>query len=140
MSLTHVKRTNYYGAGSVTVTTPDGQQVRRLAISSAALVTQPVEGVNTVADVLAYAARTHGSKPAYGSRDVVKIHTEEKDVKKMVDGEQVTEKKKWSYFELSEYKYISYLDVQERATEVAGGLIALGVTKEEIINVYAATA
>lgn len=138
--MSHIKRNNHYGAGSVSVTTSDGQQARRLAISSAALVTQPVEGVETVADVISYAARTHGSHPAWGWRDVVKIHTEEKDIKKMVDGEQITEKKKWNYFELSDYKYITFLDIQERVSEVARGLISLGVTKEEIVNVYAATA
>jgi len=63
-------------------------------------------GVETVYDVLQYAARVHGERNAVGWRDVLNVHQEEKTVKKVVDGESVEEKKKWSYFELSGYKYV----------------------------------
>ncbi len=87
--------------------------VRRASITQHALVTQPFEGVDTVYDILAYAARTHGTRDAVGWRDVISIHEEEKEVKKTVDGKEVTEKKKWKYFELSDYKYMNYIELKE---------------------------
>jgi len=68
-------------------------------------------GVETVYDVLQYAARVHGERNAVGWRDVLNVHQEEKTVKKVVDGKSVEEKKKWSYFELSGYKYAFQLEL-----------------------------
>ena len=62
-------------------------------------------------DVLQYAARVHGERNAVGWRDVLNVHQEEKTVKKVVDGKSVEEKKKWSYFELSGYKYAFQLEL-----------------------------
>ncbi|KAH7913625.1 hypothetical protein BJ138DRAFT_583490 [Hygrophoropsis aurantiaca] len=129
---------NYFGKGSVEVPTDDGP-VRRLAITAEKLVTQPFEGINIIPDVVNYAARTHGTKDAMGWRDIVDIHEEEKQVKKMVDGKEVTETKTWKYFELSDYKYINFVQVQEAASELARGLVHHGIKKEDVFNIYAAT-
>ena len=112
---------------------------RRNALSTASLVTGPVDGVDTVYDVLQFAARTHGTKNALGWRDVVDIHEEEKEVKKMVDGKATVEKKKWKYFQLSPYSYLNFVEVKEAVDEIAAGLIKLGVNKGDVVNVYAQT-
>ena len=117
----------------------DETRIRRSALSPDKLITQPWEGIDTVYDVLEYAARTHGTKNAYGYRNVVDIHEEEKEVKKVVGGKEITEKKTWKYFQLSEYKYLSFEQVKEAAREIAGGLLELGVQKTDVVNVYAAT-
>lgn len=118
----------------------DGEtKTRRSALSPDKLVTQPWEGIDTVYDILSYAARTHGTKDAYGYRDIVDIHEEEKEVKKVVGGKETTEKKTWKYFQLSDYKYLSFQQVQDTAREIAGGLLELGVQKTDVVNVYAAT-
>ena len=114
-------------------------RIRRLAKSAERLVTQPFEGLDTVYDVVQYAARTHGKRDAFGYRDIIDIVEEEKEVKKVVGGKEVTEKKKWKYFHLSDFKFISYLDVQEAVSEISRALIDLGITTEDIINVYAST-
>ncbi|TFK48164.1 acetyl-CoA synthetase-like protein, partial [Heliocybe sulcata] len=131
-----------FGKGSVEVESnpPQGQAAtRRLAITADKLVTQPFEGIDTVVDILGYAARTHGTKNAMGWRDVVDIHEEEKDVKKTVGGKEVTEKKKWKYFQLSDYKYLNFLQVKDAVTEVSKGLLELDIGKDDIFNVYAQT-
>lgn len=128
--------------GTVEIGPPkvDGEsRIRRLAKTKDRLVTQPLEGVETVADVLAYAARTHGTKDAFGYRDIIDIVEEEKEVKKVVGGKEVTEIKKWKYFHLSDYKFISYNDVFETVTEISRALIDLGITTDDIVNVYAQT-
>lgn len=128
--------------GSADVTTedvPGESRVRRLTIHKHELTTKPWEGIETVPDVLDYAARTHQKKDAYGWRDIIAVHEEEKEIKKVVDGKEVTEKKKWKYFELSDYQYVNFLQVKDAAMEVAGGLVELGVERTDIMNVYAAT-
>ncbi|KAJ7153021.1 long-chain-fatty-acid-CoA-ligase [Mycena crocata] len=128
--------------GSVEVAPPvsdDEGPTRRLAVSADALVTQPFAGIDTVFDVLEYVAKTHGTRDALGRREVLNLHEEEKEVKKMVDGKQTTEKKKWKYFELSGYKYISYVQLRDTVSEIARGLVDLGISTEDVFNIYAAT-
>jgi long-chain acyl-CoA synthetase len=136
--MSKVKPNSFFGLGSVEVDS-NGDKARRLAISADTLVTQPSDGVETITDVISYTARVHGTNDAMGWRDIVEVHEEEKDVKKMVGGKEVTEKKIWKYFQLSDYKYISFVDVQERVLEVARGLHHYGITKDNVFNVYAAT-
>ncbi|KAF9027422.1 acetyl-CoA synthetase-like protein [Hymenopellis radicata] len=126
----HTEKPGYFGKGSVEVAPParDGEGgVRRLAITADKLVTQPFEGLDVIPDVLDYAARTYGSRNA------------EKDVKKMVDGKEVTEKKKWKYFQLSGYQWLSYIEFKERVSQIGRGLIDLGVASGDIFNVYSQT-
>ncbi|KAJ7607755.1 long-chain-fatty-acid-CoA-ligase [Roridomyces roridus] len=145
MSYIGATRTNkpgYYGKGSVEVappSAPDEGPTRRLAISADKLVTQPFAGIDTVYDILEYVAKTHGTRDALGWRDVVRIHEEEKEVTKNVGGKDVTEKKKWKYFELSDYKWITFVGLRDRVSEVARGLVNLGVTTDDVFNIYAAT-
>ncbi|VDB92208.1 unnamed protein product [Peniophora sp. CBMAI 1063] len=131
-----------WGKGSVEISPPaqDGESgIRRLANTKEGLVTQPLESIFTVPDVLRYAERTHGDRPAFGYRDVVQMVEEVKEVEKMVDGKSVKEMKKWKYFQLSDYKFASFIDIAKTVREVAGGLLELGVEKNEVVNIYAAT-
>jgi len=142
MSKVHTNKPGYHGEGSVEVAPPAGPgegPIRRSTLSKDGLVQRPFEGIDTVYDVVEYAARTHGNRKALGWRDVITVHEEEKEVKKIVDGKEVTEKKKWKYFELSDYKYISFIELKEAVSEVARGLVHLGVTKDDVFNVYAQT-
>ncbi|PFH48184.1 hypothetical protein AMATHDRAFT_66061 [Amanita thiersii Skay4041] len=128
--------------GSVEVAPPahGGESgIRRCGITSDKLVTRPFEGIDTVFDILAYAARTHGTRNAVGWRDILDIHEEEKELKKVVDGKEIIEKKKWKYFQLSDYKYLSYIEFKEAVSEIARSLIDLGVSTDDVFNVYAQT-
>ncbi|KAF8547528.1 acetyl-CoA synthetase-like protein [Imleria badia] len=80
-----------------------------------------------------------GSVVALGWRNIIGIHEEEKEVKKTVGGKEVTETKKWKHFELSDFEYISFLDVQERVMELARGLLHHGILKTDVFNIYAQT-
>jgi long-chain acyl-CoA synthetase len=132
----------YYGKGSVEVGPPaePGQsRARRITVAEKGLVTQPMEGIDTIYDVLAYAARKYVNKNAAGAREVVRIHEEEKELKKTVDGKEVVTKKKWQYFELSEFKYISFLQMKDQADAIGKGLVDIGLKKGDIFNIYAGT-
>lgn len=130
---------NFFGKGSVVVPSDGEGAVRRLAITADRLVTRPFEGIDVIPDVIAYAARTHGSRDAVGWRNIIGIHEEEKEVKKTVGGKEVTETKKWKYFELSDFEFISFLDVQTRVLELARGLLHHGILKTDVFNIYAQT-
>lgn len=101
----------------------------------------PAEGVDTVFDVLSYAARTHGSKKALASREIERMISEEKDVKKMINGKEETIKKKWQYFKLTPLSWISYDELLQQVREIGSGLRALGVggPDETFFNIYAST-
>ena len=113
--------------------------IRRNAVTKDRLVIQPLEGIETVYDVIQFSARTHGTKSAMGWRDIIDVHEEQKDVKKTVDGKEVVEKKTWKYFQLSNYKYLNFVEVKATVDQIAAGLIELGIGKGEIFNVYAQT-
>ncbi|KAJ7123614.1 long-chain-fatty-acid-CoA-ligase [Mycena epipterygia] len=139
---TQTIKPGYFGKGSVEVAPPTSEDegpTRRLAIASDRLVTQPFEGIDTVYDVLEYVAETHGTRDALGWREIVDVHEEAKEVKKFVDGKEVTETKKWKYFQLSDYQYISYVQLRDQVSEVARGLADLGITSDDVFNIFAAT-
>ncbi|KZP04981.1 acetyl-CoA synthetase-like protein [Athelia psychrophila] len=136
--MSKVKPNAYFGVGSVEVDSK-GEKCRRLAITKDSLITQPQEGLETTTDLVDFAARTHGAKNAFGWREITQVHREEKDVKKIMGGEEKTEKKQWQYFELSDYKYISFVEVQTRVSELARGLVTCGITSDNIFNMYAST-
>jgi long-chain acyl-CoA synthetase len=136
--MSKAKPNSLFGVGTIEVDS-NGDKAYRLAISADRLITHPSDGVETITDVIAYSARVHGTKPALGWRDIVDIHEEEKEVKKIVGGKEVTEKKIWKYFQLSDYKYINFVEVQERVSEVGRALHHYGITKDDVFNIFAAT-
>lgn len=80
------------------------------------------------------------NRPLMGWRDVVRMHDEQKEVTKKVDGKEVKETKTWQYYELSNYKYLTYNEFEERIQHASSGLVNLGLSNETRFNIYAATA
>ena len=137
-----LKANESWGKGTVEVGEPSPQgesRVRRLEKTQDRLVSGPMEGINTVHDVLLYACRTFGERKAYGYRDIVDTVEEQKEVTKIIGGEEVKETKTWKYFQLSDYKFISYLEFKSTVSEVARGLVKLDVKKGDVFNIYAQT-
>ncbi|KAJ3565821.1 hypothetical protein NP233_g7394 [Leucocoprinus birnbaumii] len=134
-------RHGYFGEGSTEVepARPGEGPVYRLAATSKELVARPIEGIDTTCDIISYCARKYDKTRALGWREIVKIHEEQKDVKKTVDGNEVTEKKTWKYFELSDYKYIDYVELEAAVSQAGRALASLGITKDQVFNIYATT-
>lgn len=141
MSRVFTNKPGFYGKGSVEVSqpVPGETTIRRCAISADALVTQPIEGVDTVFDILSHAANRHGTRNALGWRDILEVVEEEKEVKKVVDGKEIKDKKIWKYFRLSDYKFFSFVEVKEVVSEIARAMLDLGITTDDVFNVYAQT-
>ena len=56
-----------------------------------------------------------------------------RDVKKVVDGDEVTEQKEWTTYELSDYRF------QTLVEQVAAGLVKTGHSSATIFNIYGST-
>lgn len=112
---------------------------RRHPASKDKLVTTPSEDVKTIFDILKRSADEFGNAKALGTRSVVKVHHENKMVKKTVDGKTEEVEKKWTYFELSEYKYTSFVEYEKLTLQIGCGLRKLGMVKSDRIHLFAAT-
>jgi len=102
---------------------------------------EPAAGVDTVHDVLLYAARTHGKKKGFAAREIERTITEEKEVTKTVGGKQKTEKKEWNYFKLKPFHWWTYEEMLANVRQVGSGLRSLGVggEGETFFNIYGST-
>ena len=121
-------------------TKQDGETIPRShPVAKDKLVTQPSDDVKTLFDNLRRAANKFGNAKAMGTRKLIKTHTETKKVKKIVDGKEQEVDKKWTYFELGPYEYISYIEYEKMALALGAGLRHLGVKKEDRIHQYGAT-
>jgi long-chain acyl-CoA synthetase len=134
-------RHDYFAGGSIEVepAKPNEGPVRRIAVAPPGLLERPAEGVETTSDIISYSAKKYGRSKAIGWRDVITVHEEQKDVKKIVDGKEVTQKKTWKFFELSDYKYLDYIELEEAISQAARGLASLGVSSDHVFNIFAAT-
>lgn len=132
----------YFGKGTVEVALPErpGEGgIRRLEVEKDALVTEPVPGVSTISDIIDYAAQKHGQEKSLGWRDVITVHDEKKEIKKVVDGKEKTETKTWKYFELSDYKYMDYIQLRDAISEIARAYVDLGIGQDDVLDIFAQT-
>ena len=67
------------------------------------------------------------------------MHEEVKKVKTIVDGKETMQDKKWQYYELSPYNYMSFTEYENLVHKVGSGFRALGMNKGDRVHVFAAT-
>ncbi|BGP14781.1 hypothetical protein JCM10213_001852 [Rhodosporidiobolus nylandii] len=128
--------------GSVEIAPPEKEGeggIRRSFASPDELVTSPAPHVKVLADVLIHATKEFENVEALGWRDVIDVIKEDKEVKKMVDGKETTEKKTWSYFHLSDYKWWTYKQFSDIVGNVGSALVKVGCEKGTIFNIYSTT-
>jgi len=56
-----------------------------------------------------------------------------------VGGKEVKEKKNWQYFELSDYKYMTYNELAKVVKDAASALVETGHSKDTMFNIFAST-
>ncbi|KAF2662685.1 acetyl-CoA synthetase-like protein [Lophiostoma macrostomum CBS 122681] len=119
---------------------PDGETIpRRNVKAKDGLLLKPDEELNTLHDILRYSSAKYGNAKAMGSRKILDIHEETKKIKKVVDGKQQEVDKKWQYFELSSFKYTSFVEFEKLVLTVGAGLKHLGLVPEDRVHLFAAT-
>jgi long-chain acyl-CoA synthetase len=124
----------------VTDTSAKGEgRIRRNRNAVAELITKPRDNVSTVYELLQYSIKKYGDKDCMGYRKVVKEHTDEKMMTKIVDGEERQIPKKWTFWELSPYIYRSFKQVGEESAALGAGLRQLGLNPGDRLELYAGT-
>lgn len=134
-----------YKYGPYTVEAPGYEKVegetipRRNHRCKDELKTRPREEIGTIYDILRWSTKQYGNARLVGQRKTINTHNEVKKIKKMVDGKEQEVDKKWTYFELSEYSYLSFTEFEKLSLEVGSGLRKLGLNKGDKVHIFAAT-
>jgi long-chain acyl-CoA synthetase len=104
------------------------------------LVTSPDPSIKTLYDVLLHGVRVYpASRHLFGKRTVIGTVEEEKQVTKLVNGVKTQETKKWSFFKLSHYEWLTYRDVQDITTKMGQGLVSLGLKQKDKVAIFHST-
>ncbi|EAW13871.1 long-chain fatty acid-CoA ligase FAA1 [Aspergillus clavatus NRRL 1] len=118
----------------------EGESIpRRLPVAKDGLLLRPAEDVATTYDILRRGARMFGNAKAVGTRRLIKTHVENKKIKRIVDGVEQEVDKQWTYFEMSGYTYLSFIEYERLALQLGCGLNKLGLDKSNKIHLYGAT-
>lgn len=118
----------------------EGETIPRRNVNTVnGLKSTPSPELQTTFDIVRVSAAKFGNAKALGSRKLVKTHIENKKVKKMVDGEEREVDKKWTYFELSGYSYLSFSEYEKQILQVGAGFRKLGMNKTDRVHIFAAT-
>lgn len=112
---------------------------RRHPAAKDKLTTTPSDDVRTIFDIFKRSADRFGNAKALGYRKLLQMHHETKKVKKVVDGKEQEVDKKWSYYELSGYSYISFVEYEKMVLQTGCGLRKLGMNKGDRLHLFAAT-
>nr|POE82417.1 long-chain-fatty-acid--coa ligase 1 [Quercus suber] len=142
---TLVPQPKYYKRGPFTVEVPGVQKVegetvpRRNTRTVQELKSTPHPDVNTIYDILQWSSKKFGNAKALGKRKLIKTHEETKKVKKVIDGKEQQVDKKWQYYELSPYHYISFAEFKTLALNIGSAFRALGLESPDRVHLFAAT-
>ena len=112
---------------------------RRHPTAKDKLKTSPSEDVSTVFDILKRSAAKFGNAKALGARKLIKTHNETKKVKKTIDGKTQEVDKNWTYYEMSEYSYMSFIEYEKLALQIGSALRKLGLSKGDRLHLFAST-
>lgn len=83
--------------------------------------------IKTIYDLFEDAVKEFGPRRYMGTRKLLKTHNEEKEITKVVNGEETTVTKTWQYFEMGPYEWNTYESAFDTATLISSGLVKLGV-------------
>lgn len=113
--------------------------VRRHPAAVNGLVTKPADDISTVYELVRHSVAKFGNAKCMGSRKLVRTHQEKKMIKKVVNGQETEVEKSWTYFEMSPYEYISYIEYERVILSLGSGLRKIGLVKDDRVHIYAAT-
>jgi long-chain acyl-CoA synthetase len=118
----------------------DGETIPRRNVGTRDdLKSIPEPGITTLYDILRRSSKKFGNAKALGKRKLIKMHEETRKVKKFVDGEEREVDKKWQYYELSSYEFMSFVDFEELALKLGSAFRALGLNSPDRVHIFAAT-
>jgi len=118
----------------------DGETIpRRNARCVDELRKTPEAGISTVYDILRRSSEKYGNAKAVGLRKLIQMHEENKKVKKFVDGKETEVDKKWTYYELSGYNFLSFTEFEQLSLKIGAAFRKLGMKAADRVHIFAAT-
>ncbi|KAJ1844531.1 long-chain fatty acid-CoA ligase [Coemansia sp. RSA 2708] len=132
MTILFSKAVPQSGGGSETPT-------RRFHTTADRLIDRAEPDITNIYAALVQGQKTRPDAALLGKRDVLGTVSEDKQVQHKVDGKLETVTKKWSYFKLGEYKWMTYNDIVEATTQLGAGFRALDVAAKSRVLIYAPT-
>ncbi|KAL7275225.1 long-chain fatty acid-CoA ligase [Rhizina undulata] len=103
------------------------------------LKSRPEPDIATTYDIVIRGAKKFEDQDALGSRKLINTHEETKILKRVIDGVETEVPKKWTYFEMSGYSYISFKQYADQIHTIGAGLRSLGLVKDDRLQIFAAT-
>lgn len=105
------------------------------------LKSSPVPGkINNLNDILNWTYKSFGEDcKCIGWRDLIREIEEEKEVYDSTGGDRKKVMKKWTYYELTDYKWMTAKEFVTLVNNTSYGLASLGVKPGEKILIYART-
>ena len=114
-------------------------RIRRSVLSAKRLMSSPQDDVKTLFDVFNHSVKVRPKLNAMGYRKVVKVVEEEKEVTKIIGGEEVKEKKTWKFVKLSGYHWLTYEAAKHVVDSIGCGLRKFGVQPKDKMTVFGST-
>lgn len=128
-----------------TIDTPGAPEVegetkpRRNPKAKDGLLDRPSPDIDTVFALVKSSAEEHTGERCIGTRKLIQVHEETKKVPKNVNGKTEMVDKKWQYFELSDYSFMTYGEYNTHLLHLASGLRELGLEKGDKVHMFAST-
>ncbi|KAI9142081.1 acyl-CoA synthetase [Paraphysoderma sedebokerense] len=116
----------------------EGKTVRHYRAKNG-LVTSATSEIKTLYDVMQYAVNTRPNMDMLGTRKLIKIHNEQKEVVKNVAGKEIREIKNWKFYELGPYKWMTAKQAGLVTKKIGCGLAKLGMTPGSKACIFAST-
>jgi long-chain acyl-CoA synthetase len=125
---------------SVPVQEPQNENegpIRRSVISPDRLLETPNNtNIRTLYDLMNYIADKYENRKLFGTREVVAIIEEEKEIER----NGVKEVKKWQYYQLSPYTWRTYREVEQRTKRIGAALrTRLGMKAGDCLLIFNST-
>lgn len=118
----------------------DGETIpRRNAKYVDKLLSVPEEGVNTLFDILILVRERFSDADGVGWRTLIQTHNEVKRVEKIVAGKKTTVEKTWTFFEMGDFKYLSFRQYVDLTMQLGAGLRHLGLQSNDRLHIFAST-
>lgn len=102
-----------------------GESCIRRSNLSPTLIKTLHPSVTTMFCILNVATENFPTKQQFGTRTLIKTHTEQKTIKKGTS----TETKTWTYPELSSYTFMTYTEIKAKCLSIGSGLVKSKVGK-----------
>ncbi|KAI7907531.1 uncharacterized protein BX663DRAFT_481859 [Cokeromyces recurvatus] len=118
---------------------PNGGRIRRNISAADGILRVPTVDVHTLYDVFQYGVKKYPNNNVFGYRTLETMVEEEKEITKVIDGVETKIMKKWNYFQLSGYQYVTFSEANEMVYNIGAGFCFLGLQEKSKVEIFAPT-